>query len=81
MAIIVTNEGYRISTWDLLGKTVTDARTLYQSRLGIPDQATAVLNNSGISSQLEIRTVLSNHDNLVFKLRNLDRTTGYYLRI
>jgi len=81
MAIIVTNEGYRISTWDLLGKTVTDARRLYQSRLGIPDQAAAVLNNSSVSSQLEIRTVLSNQDNLVFKLRNLDRTTGYYLRI
>ncbi len=78
MAVIVTNEGYRISTWDLLGKTISDARRLYQSRLGIQEKAIALLNNRSIGSQTELQTVLSNNDNLIFKPGNLTTTTGYY---
>ena len=52
---------------DIAGKTITEARKLYEETFAIPNKAVARLNGRKIKSKLEVATTLVDEDRLVFK--------------
>ena len=63
-----------IETADLAGRTLSEARDQFKSKLGIPNKASAWLNGRKISETSEIDTVLRQNDGLSFAVRKSRRT-------
>jgi hypothetical protein len=53
---------------ELTGRTVAEARRLFESELGFNKQTAAVLNGVRVSAHREAGTVLHDEDNLVFRM-------------
>ena len=66
MAVEVGHADYWMPVLWRDGMSVAEIRRTYQSKLGIPPRAVAVLNGRTIHSSMEFTTILKDTDKLVF---------------